>query len=150
MSDATDTHIQLDLDVFLSHIAPALGVSVRFVGTEPKDPLTARYNQLMKRILPERGVQLVEIERINSNGVPVSASNFRRLLAEGNFAAAVDLLPPTSIPVMAPVIAVRALEEELLTTPKPGLVDCEDSGAHDDMDYPLMQKSIKSLGCFFK
>ena len=35
LDDAADTQMLLDLDLFRRHIAPALGATVRFVGTEP-------------------------------------------------------------------------------------------------------------------
>ena len=47
MSDAAETQMMLDIDLFERHIMPALGATVRFVGSEPLDPLTARYNALM-------------------------------------------------------------------------------------------------------
>ena len=65
LSDAAETQMRLDIDLFGRHIAPALGATVRFVGTEPVDPLTARYNALMKELLPKYGVQLVEIPRLS-------------------------------------------------------------------------------------
>lgn len=43
-----------------------------------------------------------------------------------------------------------ALERELRTTPKPGLVDRNNSGAHTDMDVPLFLKSAASLVPYFK
>ena len=64
LSDAAETQMRLDIDLFGRHIAPALGATVRFVGSEPVDPLTARYNALMKELLPKYGVQLVEIKRL--------------------------------------------------------------------------------------
>ena len=39
----------------------------------------------------------------------------------------------------------RALYAELHTTPKPGLVDEANNGAHKDMDIPLMEKSIEAI-----
>lgn len=46
-------------------------------------------------------------------------------------------------------LAVRALRIEAAVTPKPGLVDRENSGAHDDMDYPLFLASSAALQpCF--
>ena len=47
LSDAAETQMILDIDLFERHIMPALGATVRFVGSEPLDPLTARYNALM-------------------------------------------------------------------------------------------------------
>ena len=52
LSDAAETQMRLDLDLFERHIMPSLGASVRFVGSEPLDPLTARYNSLMEEYLP--------------------------------------------------------------------------------------------------
>ncbi|MBR1927982.1 MAG: triphosphoribosyl-dephospho-CoA synthase, partial [Bacteroidales bacterium] len=64
LSDVSETQIRLDLDLFGRHIAPVLGATVRFVGSEPADPLTARYNALMKEILPGCGISVVEIPRL--------------------------------------------------------------------------------------
>ena len=47
LSTAAETQMLLDLDLYKRWIAPALGVSVRFVGSEPTDALTARYNELI-------------------------------------------------------------------------------------------------------
>ena len=43
-----------------------------------------------------------------------------------------------------------ALERELFTTPKPGLVDRNNNGAHTDMDVPLFLKSAAALVPYFK
>ena len=43
-----------------------------------------------------------------------------------------------------------ALERELHTTPKPGLVDDANNGAHSDMDVPLFTKSAAALVPYFK
>jgi len=42
-------------------------------------------------------------------------------------------------------LAEQALLSEAAFTPKPGLVDSANSGAHDDMDLPLFQKSARAL-----
>ena len=43
-----------------------------------------------------------------------------------------------------------ALERELRTTPKPGLVDLRNNGAHADMDVPMFLLSAASLVPYFK
>lgn len=43
-----------------------------------------------------------------------------------------------------------ALIRELRTTPKPGLVDEANNGAHPDMDIPLFEKSAASLVPYFR
>lgn len=146
---ATDIHIALDLDIFARHIAPALHASVRFVGTEPTNALTARYNERMKQLLPPRGIRVVEVERLEESGEAVSASRLRRHLAEGALRQAVRLAHPSTVPYLVSALATDALQQELDTTPKPGLVDRQDSGAHRDMDYRLMNGSIRTLHPFF-
>lgn len=42
-------------------------------------------------------------------------------------------------------LAQEALLEEVYTTPKPGLVDCHDTGAHTDMDCRTFEKSAAAI-----
>lgn len=171
LDDATDTQIALDLDLFVNHIAKPLGVTVRFAGSEPEDALTRRYNELMAEILPgtsvavvrqahqpdpelvkgsalrqaRRPIDFVEIPRLEQKGKPLSATSLRRALDKGGFKEAMEYIPVSSIPYLVADLAERALRLELDTTPKPGLVDRQDNGAHKDMDYALMSKSISAL-----
>ncbi len=171
LDDATDTQIALDLDLFVNHIAQPLGVTVRFAGSEPEDALTRRYNELMAEILPgtsvavvrqdhqpdselvkgsalrqaRRPIDFVEIPRLEQNGKPLSATSLRRALDKGNLKEAMEYIPKSTVPYLVADLAERALRLELDTTPKPGLVDRQDNGAHKDMDYALMSKSISAL-----
>ena len=147
--DASTAQIQLDLDLFVRYIAPSLHVCVRFVGSEPKDMLTRDYNDAMKQILPRNGVEVVEIERKQQNGRVVSASDVRNLLNNGALSAATSLVSPITLPYLLSYMATKSLLDELNTTPKPGLVDQHDSGAHQDMDYALMCRSITALHPYF-
>ena len=47
-------------------------------------------------------------------------------------------------------LAAKALTEEVRLTPKPGLVDERNSGAHSDMDLPLFLHSIDALTPWFR
>lgn len=145
LSDASDTQMTLDIDLYRRRIAPALGATVRFVGTEPDDPLTRRYNELMKSMLPD----VREVARLEKNGVAVSASRVRKAIVENHLAQAARLVPPTTVPYIVAHMATRALKAELNTTPKPGLVDTHDSGAHRDMDHALMMRSIRAMHPYF-
>lgn len=149
LDDASDTHMTLDIDLFSNHIAPSLGINVRFAGSEPKDELTRRYNGLMSEMLPARGIQFVEIQRLEDGKTPISASVLRNSLDSGCAENALKFAYQTSLPYLAADLAQQALQKELDTTPKPGLVDMEDSGAHQDMDYGTMVRSIKALRPFF-
>lgn len=147
LSDATDTQIILDLDLYRRRIAPALGATIRFFGSEPTDPLTRRYNELMHQQLGEEHVH--EIQRKQQEGSAISASRVRKAMMEGCIWDAIQLVPPTTIPYIIGHLASMALQAELDTTPKPGLVDRNDNGAHCDMDHALMQRSIKALHPYF-
>ena len=147
LSDATDTQIILDLDLYRRRIAPALGATIRFFGSEPTDPLTRRYNELMHQQLGEEHVH--EIQRKQQEGSAISASRVRKVMMEGCLWDAIQLVPPTTIPYIIGHLASMALQAELDTTPKPGLVDCNDNGAHRDMDHALMQRSIQALHPYF-
>lgn len=146
ITDATDTQISLDLDLFSKHIAPALNIKKRFIGTEPKDILTNRYNYLIKSILPKTTIEVIEVDRLqNESNVIISATTVRECLSSFDFYGAKQLVYPTTIPFLLSYLAVQSIKAELDTTPKPGLVDKADNGAHSDMDYNLMLKSIYSL-----
>ena len=175
LSDAAETQMRLDIDLFERHIAPALDARVRYVGSEPADPLTARYNALLKELLPKYGVQLVEIPRLAvdsdcradsstppsaplrmTKGTtpelvkgPVTATSVRALLDEGRFKAASALTPESTWPYLLADLAERALRMELDTPMKPGLVGPDSVGAHKDMDYDVMRKGIAAIRPFF-
>lgn len=46
--------------------------------------------------------------------------------------------------------AYMSLLDELYTTPKPGLVDKNNNGAHSDMNVPLFEKSAEALKPYFR
>lgn len=88
---------ELDLTVFSDCFAKPLGIATRYVGTEPNDPVTAAYNAQMKRFLPEAGVAVIEIPRLETGGLPVSASNVRRYIKAGDLAAVESLVPSVTL-----------------------------------------------------
>ena len=75
-------HTAIDAEIFCRHIAPALGVTRRFVGTEPLSAVTAVYNETLKGRLPRAGIEVTELARLEKDGAPVSASRVRALLGE--------------------------------------------------------------------
>lgn len=148
LSDAAGTQMRLDLDLFARHIAPALGASVRFVGSEPLDPLTARYNALMQELLPLKVVEIPRLEtpgQAGSGAHPISASAVRQALEQGSYSRAAALCPESTRPYLMAALAERALRLELDMPQKPGLVGPDSQGAHKDMDYTIMRKGIAAL-----
>jgi len=75
-------HTAMDAELFAKCIAPMLDISVRFIGTEPHSAVTAIYNETLKERLPKAGIEVIEIERCQFEGKPVSASRVRQKLEE--------------------------------------------------------------------
>lgn len=95
--DAAALQSELDVTLFAQCIAPPLHITKRFAGEEPLDPTTNRYNQAMKRILPQYGVEFCEIPRICFGEDVISASRVRRLLREkGVCKEVLSLVPETT------------------------------------------------------
>lgn len=95
---ADDCHTEIDLKIFRQYLAPALGITHRFVGNEPFCAVTAKYNRdmhdwLATRTLPCPPVELVEVERLRHQGTAISASWVRKLLARGDLSAISPLVP---------------------------------------------------------
>ena len=172
LSQAAETHMRLDLDLYERWIAPALGASVRFVGSEPTDVLTNRYNQLIPNsiIIPRitlasagpaakgnyfsQGFAKNQFPSANAkpthaDAVPVSASRVRAALERGSFREASALCPATTHPYLLAALAERALRMELETPMKPGLVCPGSCGAHSDMNYDVMRAGIRALRPFW-
>jgi len=95
-SQVGDIQCELDLEIFSRHFAPALGITRRFVGSEPLSPVTNAYNQKMKEYLPPRGIEVFELERKETLGAPISASRVRALLEQKDADTLRQLVPPTT------------------------------------------------------
>ena len=108
--------------------------------------------------------RLYDLDIIDTSGEKLSRSEGRRCLICGGPVAvcarsrahSVSELQEITNSILADFAAntladraVAALVEEVSLTPKPGLVDKNDSGAHQDMDLTLMVKSANSLRHYF-
>ena len=94
--NAEAIHCLLDIEIFCKYYVPKFGITRRYVGTEPLSPMTNQYNDALKQHLPEKGIALREIPRLEQSGTPVSASAVRAHLQKGDFEALKELLPLTS------------------------------------------------------
>jgi len=90
-------HAALDLHLFGQRIAPALGISQRFIGTEPLSEVTAAYNTAMRAILPTYGIVVHEVPRLEADGAAISAARLRAALAAGNLEEALRYAPRSTI-----------------------------------------------------
>ena len=73
-------------------LAEQFDVEVRFVGEEPFSPTTCAYNRRMQELLPECGIELIEIPRLEA----ISASRVRALIRAGKPELTKDLVPETT------------------------------------------------------
>ena len=86
----------VDVLLFGAIIAPALGITRRFVGDEPNCLVTNSYNETMQFLLPPLGVSLHVIPRKEMNGRVISASSVRKCLQENNWDLVKEIVPPST------------------------------------------------------
>ena len=91
---------RLDIAIFTQYFAPRLGITHRFVGTEPFSASTAMYNRELIQLLPQAGIQVRELPRLETSSGAVSASAVRRFLQQGKTAEAAALLPETTVNIL--------------------------------------------------
>jgi [citrate (pro-3S)-lyase] ligase len=94
--DLAAAQSSIDAEIFVKHIAPALGVKKRYVGSEPFSAVTNIYNNVLIGRLSQGGIQVIKLDRFEVEGIPVSASRVRRLLSQGNMSEIKKLVPPTT------------------------------------------------------
>ena len=85
-----------DLTLFATLVAPRLGITKRFAGTEPFCRVTQQYNDGMREMLPRHGVEFVELPRFSVGGREVSASLARECLKNKKFETLQELVPATT------------------------------------------------------
>jgi [citrate (pro-3S)-lyase] ligase len=93
---AADANCELDVRIFCEFFAKELGITKRFVGTEPFCPVTSGYNQQMKKVFPEYGIELVEIQRKEMEETPISASFVRKCMAEKDYETIKKIVPQST------------------------------------------------------
>lgn len=105
LKDAADLDraaIGLDLQLFRSWIAPALGIRHRYVGTEPRSAITNLYNQQMQHWLttaPSSAppIDVHVVPRLSTDDTIISATTVRHLLEHGDLAGLEPLVPRTTL-----------------------------------------------------
>lgn len=89
--------MQIDLRLFAESLAPPFHIAIRFAGEEPLCPTTAAYNQAMAEVLQEHGIELEVVARLESGGLPVSATRVRAAFQARDFKALAGLVPPATL-----------------------------------------------------
>lgn len=96
-TDELAAQTKLDATIFATRIAPALNITVRFVGEEPTDKTTLAYNNAMREVFAQNGIELKEIPREQKGNQIVSASSVRRALADDDWETVYRMVPKTTL-----------------------------------------------------
>ncbi len=94
--DPNSLHAKLDALIFKNHIAPILGITHRFLGSEPFCKVTNEYNKQIKKIFYPN-IEVVEIPRKAFEDESISASKVRKYLKEKNFEKIEKLVPKSTL-----------------------------------------------------
>lgn len=89
------SNAEIDLQIF-AHIAKTLGITRRYVGSEPFSRVTQIYNQIMQQALPTQHIDYIQVERQTAHGQIISASAVRKAIQQGDFEQVKLLVPPTT------------------------------------------------------
>lgn len=87
---------RLDAEIFSRHIAPALKVTTRYVGSEPYCSITRAYNQALLEVLPQKGIKVVEMPRLAINGEIISASKVRQAIRDNDWQTVRRMVPDST------------------------------------------------------
>ena len=94
---AYEVQCGLDIEIFTKIVAKELGITHRFVGSEPLSAMTDKYNQNLAKLLPQNGIEYVELARKTTAQTPISASKVRQLIKLGDLEALDAFLPASSL-----------------------------------------------------
>lgn len=89
-----------DINIFCKQVAPILNIKKRFVGDEPFCEITKQYNLAMKEILPQYGMELVIVPRLEYHNRAISATKIRELLREKRISEIKALVPNTTFDIL--------------------------------------------------
>lgn len=95
-SKAADANCELDIRIFCQFFAKELGITKRFVGSEPFCEVTNAYNSAMKKLLPDYGIEFVELPRKERGNTAISASFVRKCMAKGDFETIKTIVPEST------------------------------------------------------
>lgn len=102
---------QLDITIFAKYVAPALGITSRYVGDEPYCAVTKAYNQAMFDILPDYKIDVREMPRVGMNGNYISASRVRELIRQDGWDEIRTLVPDTTYQFLRSPEAIPVIEK---------------------------------------
>lgn len=94
--ERTAAYMEMDASIFCAWFSRIFGITARYVGEEPYCDVTLSYNNTLKRVLGAAGLSLVEIPRISKDSAPISASQVRQLIRDGQDESMKALVPEST------------------------------------------------------
>ena len=114
---ASSEAVLLDLKIFGTYFKEAFHIDCRYVGEEPFSQITRIYNQEMKKVLPEYGIEVIEIPRCRNKEQVISATYVRKKFLEGDTEELKELVPPVTYDYLTSAEGEK-LREKLLNREK--------------------------------
>lgn len=84
---------EYDINLFADYIAKPLHITHRFVGQDIKEQMVLVYNEVLKRILPQKGIHYIEVPAISSGDEKRYTSQIRRFLKNKEYDKLCSLIP---------------------------------------------------------
>lgn len=91
--EALDIYTTLDATIIASKFCKILNITKRYMGNEPLDEVTNRYNEITKKIFSKYNILVEIVDRLKIDNNVVSASHVRNLLSEKNFEKIKEIVP---------------------------------------------------------
>ncbi len=89
-------YARVDALIFKEYVVKPLGITCRYVGSEPLSKTTNMYNGVLREVLGDE-IDVIEVPRTEINGRVISASYVRNFIREGNLQEAYKLLPISTV-----------------------------------------------------
>jgi [citrate (pro-3S)-lyase] ligase len=102
-------YTNLDAGIFGKYIANIFNIKRRYVGTEPFDRVTEKYNEALIEVMPKFNVEVVLIDRLFTNQGIVSASEVRKLIKENAWDELKKIVPKVTYDYLNSIAAKEIL-----------------------------------------
>ena len=106
VDEDVESNMRKDVEIFSKYIAPRLNIKYRFVGTEEVDEFTLKYNEVMREVLPQNGINFVEIPRKKIDGKIISASVVREKIFNCEYDLIKDYVPETTYKYICDMVGI--------------------------------------------
>lgn len=74
--------VEFQEEVFANYVSSFLNIKYRFMGEEKSDPVTDRYNEIVKKISEKHGIKLKILPRFAIEGKEITGTACRKAIAE--------------------------------------------------------------------